>query len=113
MSLVDRMMVDCERISFISAPDGQGGYVISEIPGNKFKATITINKSNTLREAEKVDVETTYTITFGQSLILSPSDLFRSTNDKHVYRVTSKQISTPIFAGFSFYQVQAEDWKGD
>ena len=111
--LVDNFKVPCVFIEKRTVPDGEGGYTASWAEGASFEAAIIRNSTAQVRIAEQEGFTNVYTVTVGKNVPLDFHDVFKRVSDGQVFRVTSNadDMQTPTVASFSFWQVNAEEWR--
>lgn len=111
--LVDNFKTPCVMMEKHSTSDGEGGFTTSWEEGSEFDAAIVRNTTATVRIAEQQGFTNVYTVTTSKNARLNFYDVFKRLSDGQVFRVTSNadDVQTPDVATFSFWQVNAEEWK--
>lgn len=96
--------------TFVSTPNGLGGFTQEYTDGAAIRAGITTNSSAEMRLAAQQGLKTVYTIVAEVSTPLHQGDRVKRVKDGTLYTITSncEDMVTPPIAGVQFHQVTAE-----
>ena len=112
MSLLTRMMEDCQILNHIRTDDDFGGYKDAWEAGARFKAAIGKMSSPEMVIAEKEGITESFTVVVEDTFSLDYHDVFKRLSDNAVFRVTSKTTDSTAHPASTvrIAKVTAERW---
>jgi len=113
LSLLTKMMDDCQILNHVRTDDGYGGYREVWTPGMRFKAAIAKNTTTEQQIAEKQGISEAFTVVVNGSLFLDYHDVFQRISDNAIFRVTSKTTDSTAHPASTvrIAKVTAERWE--
>lgn len=92
--------------------DGYGGYRVSYKEGIHFFATVILDNSIEMRQAQALGEVGIYNVTFEKKMRLPWHTVFRRISDGQIFRVTSKDDATPPSSSMIKTRITtAEEWE--
>ena len=112
MSLLTRMMEECQILNHVRTDDSFGGYRDAWEGGVKFMAAIAKDGSPEQKIAEKQGITESFTVVVDQGFSLGYHDVFKRLSDNSIFRVTSKTTDSTAHPASTvkIARVTAERW---
>lgn len=110
--LIDNFMENCRILNKITESDGEGGTITTWADGPQIKAAIVLDNSTLAKIAEAQGVQSLYTITTSQDVILEFPDVIRRERDGATFQITSgSDKASPSFSTIKIRQYTAKKWE--